>query len=111
LYFENGFPFTAQAQLFLMNGSSIITDSLISSPNVITPPPLDINSICIGQSATKLTIPLDAGKLSELRAAKKMYVKIKFNTANQPNYIKIYSFYQLNLRVVGDFNYTVGKKN
>jgi hypothetical protein len=111
LYFENGFPFTAQAQLFLMNGNSIITDSLVSSPNVITQPPLDINSICIGQSATKLTILLDAGKLSELRAAKKMYVKIKFNTANQSNYIKIYSFYQMNFKVVGDFNYTVGKKN
>jgi hypothetical protein len=110
LYFENGFPFTAQAQLYLMNSNSAITDSLISAPNIISAPSLDINSICVGQRETKLTIPVGEGKLNELRSAKKMYIKIKFNTANQPNYVKIYSFYELKFKVVGDFNYTVGKR-
>jgi hypothetical protein len=113
LYFENGFPFTAQAQLYLMNSNSVITDSLISTPNLISAPSLDINAICVGQRETKLTIPVGEGKLNELRSAKKMYIKIKFNTTNPipPNYVKIYSFYQINVKVVGDFNYTVGKKN
>jgi len=36
---------------------------------------------------------------------------MKFNTAGQSkNYVKIYSFYEMNIKLVGDFNYTVGKK-
>lgn len=111
LYFDNGFPFTAQAQLFLMNAQSAITDSLVSAPNSILAPSLDVNYICIGKKETKLTIPVNENKMNELRAAKKMYIKIKFNTVYQPKYLKIYSFYQMNVKVVGDFNYTVGKKN
>lgn len=110
LFFENGFPFTAEAQLYLMNENSSITDSLIRIPNVIAAPLLDAYFICIGKTETKLTVPVDAEKLSKLRAAKKMYVKIKFNTTHQPDYVKIYSYYQIDVKVVGDFNYTVGKK-
>ena len=111
LYFDNGFPFTAETQLYLMNNNSVITDSLITAPNIISSPSLDINYVCVGKKETKLTVAVDAIKMSKLRAAAKMYIKIKFNTANQPNYIKIYNFYQMNLKVVGDFNYTVEKKN
>jgi len=109
VYFENGFPFTAEVQLYLMNDNSTIIDSLISAPNSIAAPPLNANLICTGKAETKLTIPMSAEKLNELRSAKKMYIKIKFNTANQPSYVKIYSFYQINVKVVGDFNYTLGK--
>lgn len=110
LYFDNGFPFTAEAQLYLMDANLNLIDSLISIPNSISAPQLDVNSICAGKRETKLTIPLSQDKLNELRAAQKMYIKIKFNTANQPNYVKIYSFYEMKVQVVGDFNYTVGKK-
>ncbi|MFI5164879.1 MAG: hypothetical protein ACHQHP_06505, partial [Bacteroidia bacterium] len=83
---------------------------LISAPNLILAPNLDANFICEGRATTRLSFPVDAAKLSLLRATKKMYIKIKFNTSNQPNYVKIYSTYIMNVKVVGDFNYTVGKK-
>ncbi|MBI4945981.1 MAG: hypothetical protein HY840_06230 [Bacteroidetes bacterium] len=111
LYFENGFPFNAQAQLYLMNSNSTIIDSLVSVPNTISASSLDINYVCIGKKETKLTIWVDENMLNKLRSAKKMYIKIKFNTANQPNYLKIYSFYEMKVKVVGDFNYSVRKNN
>ena len=111
VYADNGFPFSAEAQLYLMNDKFIITDSLISIPNTILAPSLDGNFICKGQQATKLAIPANQDKMNELRAAKKMYLKLKFNTAGQPNYVKIYSFYKMDVKIVGDFNYTVNKKN
>jgi hypothetical protein len=110
LYADNGFPFSAEAQLFLMDKNFSITDSLVSAPNVILYPALDGNNICIGTQVTKITIPADEKKMSELRAAKNLYLKIKFNTANQPSYVKIYSFYSMNVKLVGDFNFTVNKK-
>ncbi|MEK6615358.1 MAG: hypothetical protein AABZ32_04490 [Bacteroidota bacterium] len=109
LYAENGFPFTAEAQLYLMNDNFTIVDSLISAPNAILAPQLDANFICAGKRLTKLAIPLDEDKLQLLKNIKKMYIKMKYNTAGQPNYVKIYSFYEMNVKLVGDFNYTVGK--
>ena len=111
LYAENGFPFTAEAQLYMMDENYSIVDSLISIPNSILSPTLDANFICVGKQNSKLQIPVDAAKMDLLRATKKMYMKIKFNTAGKPSYVKIYSFYEMHIKLVGDFNYTVGKKN
>lgn len=110
LYADNGFPFTAEAQLYLMDTLNTIVDSLISAPNIILAPQLDANRICAGKRLTKLTIPINEDKMQLLRDTKKMYIKMKYNTAGQPNYVKIYSFYEMNVKLVGDFNYTVGKK-
>lgn len=111
LYADNGFPFTAQAQLYVMNDNYQIIDSLISLPNIIASPLLDVNYICIGKKFSRLAIPIDASKMKLLRNTSKMYLKIKFNTAGQPSYVKIYSFYELNVKLIADFNYTIGEKN
>ncbi|MFH1005292.1 MAG: hypothetical protein V1781_07355 [Bacteroidota bacterium] len=109
LFAENGFPFAATAQLYLMNSNNIIIDSLISTPNIILAPSLDANFVAVGKRLTKLSIPFDEKKLGLMRTSSRMMIKIKFNTAGQPNYVKIYSFYQMNIKLVGDFNYTISK--
>ncbi len=110
LHVENGFPFTAEAQLYLMDENLNIVDSLISAPNAILAPPLDGNFICAGKKLTILSFPVNAEKLTLLRSTDKMYIKMKFNTEAQPVYVKLYSFYEMKVKLVGDFNYTVGKK-
>ena len=110
LYAENGFPFSAAPQLYLMDASFNILDSLISAPNSILAPPLDINNICVGKKLTKLVFPINEKKMSLLRSASKIFMTMKFNTAGQPKYVKIYSYYEMNIKLVGDFNYTIGKK-
>ena len=109
LYIDNGFPFTADAQLYLMDDDFAITDSLIDSPSVIMAPDLDANFVCAGQTQSVLSIPVSTSRMELLRATRKMFLKIKFNTAGQPGYVKVYSFYKMNVKLVGDFNYTVGK--
>ncbi len=108
LFAENGFPFTAEVQLYPMNENFLILDSLVISPAIIAAPALDGNFVCTGQKLTRLDIPVDAKKMETLRSAKNMYIKIKFNTAGKPNHVKIYSFYKIDVKLVGDFNYTVG---
>lgn len=107
---DNGFPFTAQAQLYLMDNILQTTDSLINEPNTILAPPLNANFICNGTARTTLAIPITSDKLSNLRSAKKILIKVKFNTSAQPNYVKIYSTYKMDVKVVGDLNCTTGKK-
>lgn len=111
LHADNGFPFTAQVQLYPMNDSFQIIDSLLNSPNTIEAPLLDVNYICIGKKFSRLTVPVNTSKMELLRNTNKMYVKIKFNTAGHPAHVKIYNFYELNLKLIADFNYTLGKKN
>jgi hypothetical protein len=38
---------------------------------------------------------------------KRMIMKVKFNTVAQPQYIKIYSDYGIDVKLVGDIDYTV----
>ena len=111
LHAENGFPFSAEAQLYTMDAAFNIIDSLINAPNTLLAPQLDANLIAAGQRHTQLEIPLDKSKLDLLRDTKNLYLKIIFNTQNQPSHVKIYSFYRMDVQVVGDFNYTVGKKD
>lgn len=106
---ENGFPFTAEAQLYLLDAGLQVVDSLISAPNAILAPPLDANNVCAGKKLSILSFPMTAEKLDLLRSTDKMYIKLKFNTEGKPSYVKIYSFYEMDVKLVGDFNYTVGK--
>lgn len=109
LFIDNGFPFTAETQLYLLDANLTIVDSLLNVPNTILAPPLDANFMCVGQKLTKLTIPVDEKKIQLLKNTNKMFIKMKYNTASQPNHVKIYSFYEMNVKIVGDVNYTIGK--
>ena len=109
VYVENGFPFEAEAQLYLLDSDMDIVDSLISTPNTILSPDLDANHICIGKRESRLVIPVDADKMGRMRHTDKMYIQLKFNTQGKPSYVKLYSTYEMKVKVVGEFNYTVGK--
>ncbi len=109
IYAQNGFPFTAQAQLYLLNDNLEVMDSLISFSNTILAPILDSNFICEGKKETKLSVPISETQFNKLRLAKKIIVKMKFNTVDQPRYVKVYGFYAMDIKVVGDFSYAVRK--
>ncbi|MGD0712482.1 MAG: hypothetical protein ABR968_15000, partial [Bacteroidales bacterium] len=104
---DNGFPFSAGTQLFLLNANKVKTDSLIVSNNIISAPMLDANYKVISPLRSIIKIPLSGAKLNDLFNAKKMIIVARFNTAAQPNFIKIYNNYKLGMEVTGDFNMTV----
>lgn len=109
LYADNGFPFTAEVQLYLLDAGLNIVDSLVSAPNAVLAPLLDGNNVCQGKKMSVLVFDMDEDKLSLLNASDKIYIRVKFNTAEAPEYVKLYSFYEMDVKLVGDFNYTFGK--
>lgn len=109
LHADNGFPYTAEAQLYLMDANLNIVDSIISLPNAIEAPALDANYIAVGKELSILAFNLNSERLDHMRASGKILLKVKFNTAGKPAYVKLYSFYEMDVKLVGDFNYTVGK--
>ena len=107
LFAENGFPFDAQLQLYLLNDSNVAVDSLFEYTNTIVEAPINASLRAIGKKLTKISIPLSEAKINSLYDTKRVLLKVKFNTSAQPQYIKIYSDYSINVKLVGDFNYTV----
>jgi hypothetical protein len=104
---NNGFPFSAAMQLFLLDVNNKKTDSLIVSNNTISAPSLNASYKVEAPLTSIIKIPLSGAKLNHLYGAKKMIVVARFNTASQPNYIKIYDYYKLGIQLTGDFNMTV----
>ncbi|MDQ3047826.1 MAG: hypothetical protein M3R27_09790 [Bacteroidota bacterium] len=110
LFANNGFPFDAGLQMYTLDENNVITDSIFGYANTIDEAPVNASLRAIGKKLTKISIPLSESKMSMLYSTKKIVLKVKFNTSSQPQYIKIYSDYTIDVKLVGDFNYTIHLK-
>ncbi len=72
--------------------------------------PINASLRAVGKKLTKINVPINESKMNLLYDTKKVVLKVKFNTSAQPQYIKIYSEYSIDVKLVGDFNYTVQLK-
>ncbi len=106
---DNGFPLSASSQIYLLNDNNSITDSLITFNNTIISAPLDINNKVVSKERSIIKILVSGQRIERLYSAKKMIVVVRFNTANQPQYIKIFSNYFMNIKLTGDFDMTVNE--
>jgi hypothetical protein len=104
---DNGFPFSAKSQIYLLDENNLIIDSLITTNSTIFSAPLDAQDKAIGKRKTKIIIPVSGNRLDNIYNTKKVILKVKFNTANQGHYIKIYSDYAIDMILTADFNLTV----
>lgn len=107
---DNGFPFNAAMQIYYLNDANVAVDSIFASTNVIDEAPINSDLRVISKKLTQIVIPMSAKKMDLLYNTKKLMLKIKFNTSSQPDYIKIYSDYTIDVKLIGDFNYTIQLK-
>lgn len=107
LFANNGFPFDAKIQVYLLNTGNVAVDSIFGYANTIVEAPINSSLRVVGKKLTKISVPVSKNKMSLLYDTKKVVIKVKFNTSAQPQYIKIYSDYTIDLKLVGDFNYTI----
>ncbi len=107
MYANNGFPLKAAIQFYLLDENNAIADSIFIDANTIDEALVNSSFRVISKKLTKIILPVSEQKINLLYTTKKIVLKTKFNTTTQPNYIKIYSDYQINVKLVADFNYTV----
>lgn len=103
---DNGFPFEAAIQIYLVDNNYNKTDSLISYGK-ITAAPLDVTNKVSLKKRSKLIIPLDQNKITKLRKSKKLLITANFSSVPSINSVKIYSDYSIDFKLVGDFKYGV----
>jgi hypothetical protein len=107
---ENGFPFDAQIQLYLMDVNGTIIDSLIAMPNNILSAPTTTSGshiIANGQTTSQLLIPLNEQQTQNLFFYNRIMIKTRFNTTGAPSYVQIYNTNKIDFRLTADFDYRV----
>jgi hypothetical protein len=107
LYANNGFPLDAAIQVYLLDENKNIADSVFGYINHIDEAPLNGNLRATQKKLTKLVVPFSTQKKDLLFRTKQLVLKVKFDTASKPNYIKLYQDYNIEIKLVADFNYTI----
>ncbi len=105
---DNGFPFDAFVQIYLLDNSFNKTDSLISSGK-IDAASLNSNNKATVKKRSKLNIPISQNKIEKLKQAKKVLIVANFSTIPANTSLKIYSDYAIDFKLVGDFKYSINR--
>ncbi|HKC68061.1 MAG TPA: hypothetical protein VKG26_07510 [Bacteroidia bacterium] len=105
----NQYPFSIYLTAVLLDENKQPIDNLFSNPSLIEAPALDANGKVISPLKSRLLIPLNPQKITNVQKARYVAYSATFNTANQPTQVKFYSNYTLDLLLTADLNYTIGK--
>jgi hypothetical protein len=105
---NNGFPFDAPIQIYILDNNNNISDSLFTN-SLILSAQTDINNYVTNSTQTKLESVVPEEKMQLINTNPKMIIKAIFNTNSITN-VKIYNHYKLDLTLVADMNYTVSIK-
>ncbi len=106
IFAENGFPIEAELQLYMLDGNGVIIDSIVTD-NTIPSGVVDGNLRVIEKSSSIVLMPLSEAQVNMLYNITQLKLVVKFNTASLSQHVKLYDHYTIDLKLVGDFNYTV----
>ena len=103
---DNGFPFNFNVQLFLLDNTKSITDSMFV-PDLIKAAPYDVNYRATGTQRTEIKIPVDAIRKQRLLSVQRIGIRLQFNTPDFPQLIQMYSDYRVEFKLVADGIYSL----
>ncbi len=104
LYVTNGYPFNADLQLALYDENNNFLQNLAVN-NQIQSAPVNAALKVVSKKESLVSIPLTGTDVDNLYLTKKIILSIAFTTTAQPQFIKIYEGYSIDIKVVGDFSY------
>jgi hypothetical protein len=109
---DNGFPFTADISIYLLDQSGNKIDSLFKNGSVAAANMMQSNGEWKVSSKTHSIITFDVSpaKMEHLFNSSKIMIVSKFNTAKNPDYVKVYSDYSIDCKLTGDFDFKVKLK-
>jgi hypothetical protein len=109
---DNGFPFSADVTIYLLDNSGNKIDSLFKDGNIAAANMHQVGAEWKVQSKAHsvVTFNVSAAKMEHLFNSSKILIVSKFNTAHNPDYVKVYSDYSIDCKLTGDFNFKVKLK-
>jgi len=106
---DNGFPVGGDLKLYFLDQGGTVVDSVISNA-AIQPGILDASNKVTAATHSRISFYVDQDRMHKILTSRDVIFKAKFSTPNStgPNqFVKIYSNYKIDFKLVGDFNYTV----
>jgi hypothetical protein len=111
LYASNQFPFSADLQIYLLDSHMNIIDSLCTSAETIAAGVKDAYGFVTTPQNSILTLPVSTTQANHLFSTHNLIIVSRFNTGcttcTPIQYSKIYDTYQLNIKLIGNFDYQV----
>ncbi|MBL4651845.1 MAG: hypothetical protein JKY53_03125 [Flavobacteriales bacterium] len=106
LYADNWYPFSATSQLYLLDESYTIIDSILMENAIIEAGVLE-NDIVTEASRSKISGAINPTKIEALYNAQYLKVNFTLSTEDYPKLVTIYDHYKIDMTLVGDFNYVI----
>jgi hypothetical protein len=107
---ENGFPIGGDLKIYFLDQGNSVVDSVVSSGSVL-PALIDNANKVTSKKSSKVDFAVDAVRMQNILRSRNIVFKVKFSTTTAttpPNsFVKIYSDYTIDFKLVGDFNYTI----
>lgn len=103
---ENKFPLEVALQVYTLNESSVVTDSLLVT-QTIDPGIVNVSGRVTNPSTSNLVITATDSKLNHLKLADRLLIKAYFVTLPSTQLLQMYSDYYLKLKLIGDIRYNV----
>lgn len=107
VYADNGYPFDADLTLDLLDDNNQPFKQIRLINNRIEAASVNALLKVETPKMSVVVVPLSATDISELTLAKKMKLTVAFTTTAQPEYLKIYDEYKIDVKLVGDFAYQI----
>jgi hypothetical protein len=102
---ENGFPLSGDLKLYFLDAGGLVLDTLVSTGTILPAPMTGL--IVSGKAYSKIPFHVNSAKLNNILHSKKVIFKVKFSTLPENLYVKIYSDYEIDFKLVGEFDYHV----
>lgn len=108
-FFENDFPVDAGIQIYLLDESDRVLDSLFLNNFVVGAGQVDVNGRVQQPRQTNKDVFVEREKIDKLLRFRKMYMKVIMDSLPLDREVKIFSDYELEMIVTADFVYEHGK--
>lgn len=103
----NGYPLDAAVELVFLNEQNVELDRVTSGREVLAGKPDAQSGKVTEKKYSKLIFPMDLSRLNKIMLASKVVFVSTFWTMPENQHVKIYSDYTIDLKLVGDFEYSI----
>lgn len=100
----NSFPFGANIQLFLQDGSGAFTDSVMTS-TTLSPAVVNTANEVVFASNSQLIMELNKEQIQTLMQSGQVLIRVIFDTTNPPGLVKIKDWYTIDLNMSANVEY------
>jgi hypothetical protein len=110
VYANNGFPFDAGFQIYMLSETNSIIDSLVAPPGTVYSAPLATSGgyfFANGSTNSIVKIPMNEAQTSSLLTSTKLLIRPRFHTGTAPSFVKIFSTNRISLNITADFEYRI----